>query len=92
MLQRPINHFRSFLLDKLVLRPTRDRVDHGMQYRLQLPSRFGLLDTFGYANYPDPGFGDAHSNASDPPDLLLLKFPGTAGREPGFRPLPGPRK
>jgi len=88
MLQRPINHFRSFLLDKLVLRPTRDCVDHGMQHRLQLPSRFGPLETFGYANYPDPGFGDTPTSASDPPDLLLLKFPGTAGRAERSTPFP----
>ncbi|WP_146596451.1 alpha/beta hydrolase [Novipirellula galeiformis] len=73
------------MLDKLVLRPTRDRVDHGMQQRLVLSSRFGPLETFGLANFPDPNFLQPDFAASDfvatdPPDLLLLKFPGTAGR------------
>ncbi|MFG0260963.1 MAG: hypothetical protein ACF788_01030, partial [Novipirellula sp. JB048] len=109
MLQRPLNHFRSVLLDKLVLRPTRDRVDPGTQRRVVLTSRFGPLETFGLANYPDPDFtspaaacagsacaggaggagcrdashptaGGAEVGAAGPPELLLLKFPGTAGR------------
>ncbi len=75
MLRRPINHFRSYLLDRIVLRPTRDAVDHGRQHRMVLTSKYGPLEAFG--SQPAPDSKEASPAVTD---LLILKLPGTSGR------------
>ncbi|TWT81111.1 Alpha/beta hydrolase family protein [Planctomycetes bacterium CA13] len=70
MPRRPIHRFRSYLLDRLVLRPSRDPLDCGIQRRVMMTSKQGPLETFFRQSDP----------TRERPDLLVLKFPGTAGR------------
>lgn len=59
-----------YLLDRMVLRPTRDPIDPGPQRREMLGSPGRTLECFVQENFA----GDQS------PDLLVLKFPGTGGR------------
>lgn len=62
----PIRSVRRFLLDRMVLRPTRHPIDHAPKRRVML----GTIECFVEQNY----------QGSAAPDLLILKFPGTEGR------------
>jgi len=70
MSRRPINRFRSRILSRMILRPSSHPLDHGEQSRVMLPSRLGPLETFFRDSDPP----------TETPDLVILKFPGTAGR------------
>ena len=70
MLQRTLRSFRRYLLDRLVLRPTQHPIQVSHQDRVILQCELYEIECFVQQSHPDP----------DPPDLLILKFPGTAGR------------
>ncbi len=86
MIARSLHRVRRHLLDRLVLEPSRDPIDPGAQRRELLSFDGQALETFVQSNTED----------DLPPDLVVLKFPGTAGRAerstdfpmsmlPGFR-------
>ncbi len=70
MHRRPIQSLRQYLLDRMVLRPSRHPIEHAPLTRVMLESSGRPLECFKQQNFE----GD------QPPELLLLKFPGTAGR------------
>ena len=70
MMGKPILSFRQYLLDRMVLRPSRHPIEHAPLSRVMLQSSGRPLECFTQRNYQ----GD------QPPELLVLKFPGTAGR------------
>ncbi|MGB7345905.1 MAG: alpha/beta hydrolase [Pirellulaceae bacterium] len=72
MISRKITSLRHRILDRLVLRPSRHEIDHGVQERVML--------SWGTANEPLECFAQRHGDVSQPMDLLVVKFPGTAGR------------
>ena len=61
---------RRYLLDRMVLRPSRHPLEHPSQRRVMLHVQGQPLECFVRKNFDD----------GRPPDLLVLKFPGTAGR------------
>lgn len=62
--------FRRYLLDRMVLRPSRDELDSGPQHRM-------TVDVGGHdIEYFSHPFGVA----KDKHDLVVVKFPGTSGR------------
>ena len=69
MIARSLHRFRRHLLDRLVLEPSRDPIDHGTQRRELLSFEDQVLEAFVRSSADE-----------DPPELLILKFPGTAGR------------
>ncbi|TWU45353.1 Alpha/beta hydrolase family protein [Novipirellula aureliae] len=70
MSRRPINRFRSRMLSRMILRPSSHPLDHGEQRRVMVPTKLGPLETFLRDSQPP----------TETPDLVILKFPGTAGR------------
>lgn len=70
MLQRSLLPVREYLLDRMVLRPTRHPIDHPTQQREMLDFEGRQLECFVQRNF----------EADQTPELLVLKFPGTAGR------------
>lgn len=70
MFSRSLHNFRRRLLDRLVLEPSREPMDFGTQQRELLSFDGQPLETFVQAN----------ADNGEPIDLLVLKFPGTAGR------------
>ena len=70
MVQRSIQALRRYLLDRMVLRPSRQPIEVVHQQRQMLSCEGWNLECFVQRNYVD----------DLPPDLLVLKFPGTAGR------------
>ncbi len=70
MFRQSLYKFRRHLLDRLVLEPSREPIDFGSQRREVLTFNGRPLETFVQSNAQDDG----------PPELLVLKFPGTAGR------------
>ncbi|QDT03721.1 Alpha/beta hydrolase family protein [Rubripirellula lacrimiformis] len=70
MLAHPVQSLRRYLLDRMVLRPSRGLVDHGLQRREVLNVHGEKIECFVHSR----SIGD------QPPDWLVLKFPGTAGR------------
>jgi pimeloyl-ACP methyl ester carboxylesterase len=70
MIRRPLLPIRQYLLDRMVLRPTRHPIDHSHQHRELLEVGSRKLECFIQRSFEDDGA----------PDLLVLKFPGTAGR------------
>ena len=75
MAPRTIHLFRRRLLDRMVLRPTRDPVEPEDQQRVWLTVAGQPLECYVHA-------ADPHEPVSEcaPPDCLVLKFPGTQGR------------
>lgn len=71
MLARSLYKFRRQLLDRFVLEPSREEIDFGSQRREILSIHGQPLEVFVRGN-ADPVY--------DAIDLLVLKFPGTAGR------------
>lgn len=67
---RSLQDFRRYLLDRLVLRPTRGLVDAGGKRRVVLNSSRGTIECFV----------DSHDSENEFSEVLVLKFPGTAGR------------
>jgi pimeloyl-ACP methyl ester carboxylesterase len=76
MIARSLYKFRRRLLDRFVLEPSRDKIDYGSQRRELLTVLGRTLETFVQFNFDFAG-GD---RAEDAVELLVLKFPGTAGR------------
>ena len=70
MFGRPITALRQRVLDRLVLRATRDEIPIVLQQRVMWKTSHGELETFVHRS----------SAPSGTPDLVVLKFPGTAGR------------
>lgn len=70
MFARPIQSLRRYLLDRMVLRPSRGPIDHGDQTRVMMNVAGKPLECFVARNFDD----------GEPADLVVLKFPGTAGR------------
>ncbi|MCG8649585.1 MAG: lysophospholipase [Pirellulales bacterium] len=66
----PIQKFRRYLLDRLVLRPSRKPIEHPFKQRVMLSSRARPLECFVQRNHDE----------ETSPEVLILKFPGTAGR------------
>jgi len=66
-------HFQAicrYLLDRMVLQPSRNPLEHPSQQRVMLRACGRPLECFVRKNHDD----------GRPPELLVLKFPGTAGR------------
>ena len=70
MLQRTLRSFRRHLLNRMVLRPSQHPIQASHQNRVILECESYEIECFVQQSHQDP----------DPPDLLILKFPGTAGR------------
>ncbi len=70
MLRRPLRSFRRHLLDRMVLRPSQHPIQAPHMERVMLPCESDAIECFVQQNY----------NGSERPELLVLKFPGTAGR------------
>ena len=73
-----IQSFRRLLLDRMVLRPSRHAIEFSRQERVILTSGGRALECFVQRNF----------RADEPPELLILKFPGTAGRAERSTPFP----
>lgn len=71
MIRRPIQSFRRYLLDRMVLRPSRHPMEFMPQQRVMLHGGSAPLECFVQSNFDDE---------ESPADLVILKFPGTAGR------------
>ncbi len=70
MIRRSLLPVRQYLLDRMVLRPSRHPIEHPTQQREMLDFGGRKLECFVQRNFePDQS-----------PELLVLKFPGTAGR------------
>jgi uncharacterized protein len=76
--------FRRFLANQLVLRPTRDRLEHDGLARIVLPCSPGNIEAFvGWLRPSDAGewtSGPWVDAQGDFPDLLILKLSGVGGR------------
>jgi pimeloyl-ACP methyl ester carboxylesterase len=70
MLQRTLRSFRRHLLNRMVLRPSQHPIQVSHQERVMLQCESHQIECFVQQSTQD----------SEPPDLLVLKFPGTAGR------------
>ena len=70
MIGRNLLPVRRYLLDRMVLRPSRHPIDHPHLRREMIDFGGRQLECFVQRNF----------EAALPPDLLVLKFPGTAGR------------
>ena len=79
MIQRPVHSLRSYLLDRLVLRPSRQPIDHGDQQRITLKSHGNDLETF-IRRVRDGKLLHDKDEMATMPEIVMLKFPGTAGR------------
>lgn len=67
----PLISLRRRILDRCILRPSRDRLPHEPKQRFEM--LLGNLTTeYFVEEIPSP--------SDDPPELLIIKFPGTAGR------------
>lgn len=73
-----LTQFRQFLLDRLVLRPTRAAVAPHTQRRSEVQLSQYSIEFFVQKNFDE----------AVKPDLLILKFPGTAGRAERSSPFP----
>ena len=71
MLSQSIASFRRFVLDRLVLRPSRNDIPVATQERVMLDTAGGQLETLVHRSRVADGVA---------PDFIVLKFPGTAGR------------
>ena len=70
MIRRSLLPVRQYLLDRMVLRPSRHPIEHPTQQREMLDFGGRQLECFVQRNF----------ERGQAPDLLVLKFPGTAGR------------
>ena len=77
-----INAFRQLLLDHFVLQPSRGRIDHDHQQRLVIDHGLDSDECFiQRPNFPD-------RSLDQPPDLVIIKFPGIKGRAERASPWP----
>lgn len=70
MLRRPLRSFRRHLLDRMVLRPSQHPIHAPNLKRMRLPCEPDTIECFVQQSHDE----------SKQPELLVLKFPGTAGR------------
>lgn len=70
MFQTSLLAVRRYVLDRMVLRPSRHPLEHPLQQREMLEFGKRKLECFVQRNFEPEGT----------PELLVLKFPGTAGR------------
>jgi uncharacterized protein len=70
MLRRNLRSFRRHLLDRMVLRPSQHAIHVPHQKKVLLPCGADAVECFVQQTHDD----------SEQPELLILKFPGTAGR------------
>ena len=70
MIRRSLLPLQRYLLDRMVLRPTRHPIEHPTQQRVLLPFGKQNLECFVQRNF----------RSDRPPELVVLKFPGTGGR------------
>lgn len=70
MFARAIESIRRRLFDRCVLRPSRNSIDHGDQQQHRFSIEKWDIEAFFRASQGD----------EIEPDLLIIKFPGTAGR------------
>jgi len=81
MIARSLYKFRRRLLDRFVLEPSRHQLDYGLQRREMLTVLGRPLEAFVQSNCVQSGNERVNSEgADDDVELLVLKFPGTAGR------------
>jgi pimeloyl-ACP methyl ester carboxylesterase len=80
MISGTITSLRHRILDRLVLRPSRHEIDPGAQQRVML--------SWGSRAEPLECFVQRFGDESRPLDLLVVKFPGTAGRAERSTPFP----
>ena len=80
MLRRPLRSFRRHLLDRMVLRPSQQPIHAPTLERVILPCGTEFIECFVQNTHSD----------SEPPELLILKFPGTAGRAERSTAFPTP--
>ncbi len=73
-----LTKFRASLLDRLVLRPTRTPITQHCQKRSVVQLGKSSIEFYIQKNF----------NVGKNPDLLILKFPGTAGRAERSSPFP----
>ncbi|QDT08331.1 alpha/beta hydrolase [Stieleria marina] len=72
MISGAITSVRRRILDRLVLRPSRHEIDPGVQQRVMLK--------WGPSDETLECFVQSRGKPKEPLDLLVIKFPGTAGR------------
>lgn len=82
---------RQIVAGRLVLRPTREPVDHGDQIACMLDNAGHNLACFIYRTGPGSHrcLNAEMVLAAPPPELLVLKLPGTEGRAERSTPMPG---
>lgn len=80
MFAGPIQSLRRRIFDRLVLRPSRGAIDFGAQERVMLK--------WGPGGEPLESFVHYVGKRKSQLDLLVLKFPGTAGRAERSTPFP----
>ena len=74
-----INQIRQWLLDRMVLRPTRHPIDYSPRTRIVFDGPAGPMECFGgLCQEPSRPFGG--ETIDKPPELLVVKFNGTGGR------------
>ncbi|MCP4890012.1 MAG: hypothetical protein GY904_25840, partial [Planctomycetaceae bacterium] len=79
MIGRPIESFQRYLLDRMVLRPSRQPIEFAPQHRVMLCKGSTPIECFVQSNFDADQFT---------PELVVLKFPGTAGRAERSGPFP----
>jgi pimeloyl-ACP methyl ester carboxylesterase len=72
-----------------VLYPSRDPIDAGEQQRYAIETPQGRLACFVHQTGPDAPAAASARDAAPPPDLLVLKLPGTGGRGERSSRFPG---
>lgn len=77
MAGRLVQSFRRRLLDRLILRPSRNPIDAGGKREIMLGGGADGADGDGD---PIQCFVDQNFAGDGPPDLCVIKFPGTGGR------------
>jgi pimeloyl-ACP methyl ester carboxylesterase len=70
MIRRSLLPLQKYLLDRMVLRPSRHSIEHPTQRRVMLPFGKQNLECFVQRNF----------DTDQRPELVVLKFPGTGGR------------
>ena len=79
MIRQPIESFQRYLLDRMVLRPSRQPLEFIPQQRVMLCKGSTPIECFVQTNFDADRFT---------PELVVLKFPGTAGRAERSGPFP----
>lgn len=82
--------FRRWCLDKLVLRPSTNPIDFGQKQEFKIPCGYHHLLCYSLLQ-GDPVNGQAKSGSKTTdagPDLLVIKWPGNAGRAENSGPHP----